>query len=147
MEPGVDFVGVGVGALIFKDGKALMFLRTDKCRNNRGKWSIPGGMMEPFETMEEALKREVKEETGLDVVKPMMLSLREHRFDGQHWITIVYLCTAEGEPENLEKDKHEKMEWLDIEKLPGNTAQPSVDAIAAYKRIIDPNNYPVIIKK
>ena len=54
-----------VGAIILKDDKILLVKRG--AEPGIGKWSIPGGSMEFGETMEEAVKREVKEETGLDV--------------------------------------------------------------------------------
>jgi ADP-ribose pyrophosphatase YjhB (NUDIX family) len=56
---------VGVGALIICKGKILL----EKRRNEpgRGQWSIPGGLVELGEKIEQTVIREVKEETGLDV--------------------------------------------------------------------------------
>jgi 8-oxo-dGTP pyrophosphatase MutT (NUDIX family) len=53
---------VAVYALIFDGAKVLLALRRDI-----NWWNLPGGGMEPGETVEEAMRREVKEETGLDV--------------------------------------------------------------------------------
>jgi ADP-ribose pyrophosphatase YjhB (NUDIX family) len=53
---------ISVNALIFEQGRILLALRRDI-----GWWNLPGGGMEPGETVEEALRREVLEETGLAV--------------------------------------------------------------------------------
>jgi 8-oxo-dGTP diphosphatase len=54
---------VGVYALIFDEGRVLLALRRDI-----DWWNLPGGGMEAGETVEEAMRREVREETGLEVV-------------------------------------------------------------------------------
>jgi len=56
---------VGTGALILKDGKLLLVKRG--AEPGFGKWSIPGGLVELGETVQEAMVREVKEEVGFDV--------------------------------------------------------------------------------
>jgi ADP-ribose pyrophosphatase YjhB (NUDIX family) len=56
---------VGVGALIFQDGKLLLVRRGAK--PGQGRWSIPGGLVELGERVHEAVVREVKEECGLDI--------------------------------------------------------------------------------
>jgi ADP-ribose pyrophosphatase YjhB (NUDIX family) len=56
---------VGAGALIIKDGKLLLIKRGAK--PGQGKWSIPGGLVELGERVQDAIVREVKEECGLDI--------------------------------------------------------------------------------
>lgn len=56
---------VGVGALIIKDGKLLIVKRAAK--PGQGKWSLPGGLVELGERVQDAVIREVKEECGLDI--------------------------------------------------------------------------------
>jgi len=56
---------VGVGAIVVCDGKILLVKRGSK--PGRGKWSVPGGLVEVGETIHETVAREVEEETGLDV--------------------------------------------------------------------------------
>jgi len=56
---------VGIGAVIVKDNKVLLIKRAGE--PGRGLWSIPGGLVELGEKIKDAVRREVKEETGLDV--------------------------------------------------------------------------------
>jgi 8-oxo-dGTP diphosphatase len=56
---------VGVGAIIVRDGKILLAKRGSE--PGKGKWSVPGGLVELGEKIEKAVVREVKEETNLDV--------------------------------------------------------------------------------
>lgn len=134
MKAGVDYVGVGVGALILRDNKALMLLRSERCRNNRHRWTIPGGGVEPFESLEAAVGREVREETGLELRNLRFLAVSDRQFDGQHWVSILYTGGADGNPQNREPALHEKMEWLDLDDLPADLTAPTKDAIDAYRR-------------
>ncbi len=135
MIPGIDQVGIGAGALIIRNNKALMLLRTEKCKNCRGMWTIPGGTVEPLENPEDAVRREAFEETGLILDTVMPLTVSDRIFDGQHWVSHIFLCGSNGTPFNKEPHMHEKMEWLDIDGLPDNVTMPSKDAIDAYKHI------------
>lgn len=94
---------VGVGAVIVRDGKALLIKRGHEPR--KGEWSLPGGLVELGESLLDALLREVKEETGLDVtVGPHVETFdRIHRDAGGrvrfHFLIVDYLCMpASGEP-------------------------------------------------
>lgn len=131
--PGKDYVGLGVGAVIVRDGKVLMLLRSDACRNNRGLWTIPGGMMELSEGLEDAVRREVREETGLHVTCVEFLCTSDRFFDGEHWVSILYHCMTEGEPSNTEPEKHRQIAWQNLEELPDNITLPSRDAIDAFR--------------
>ena len=64
---------VGVGAVIVKEGK-IALIKTGK-RASRGKWTIPGGLVELGESPEQAVIRETKEETGLDVENPSLIDV------------------------------------------------------------------------
>jgi 8-oxo-dGTP diphosphatase len=131
MIPG--HTGIGAGALIIRNNRALMLLRTEKCRNCRHMWTIPGGTVEPQEDPADAVRREALEETGLTLDSASPLTVSDRIFDGQHWISHIFLCGSDGTPVNKEPDMHEKMEWLDIDGLPENVTMPSKDAIDAYR--------------
>jgi 8-oxo-dGTP diphosphatase len=93
---------LGVGALIFEDGKILLVERGKEPL--KGYWSLPGGVVETGEKLEEAIRREVSEETGLDVEPYSMFEIFERIIpDSQsrpdsggkpeyHYVLIDYLC-------------------------------------------------------
>jgi 8-oxo-dGTP diphosphatase len=91
---------LGVGGLIFDGGKILLIERGKEPL--KGFWTLPGGLVEPGERLEEALVREMKEETGLDVEPASALVIFERilRDDSgaveYHYVIIDYLCTLIG---------------------------------------------------
>ncbi len=124
-QAGKDHIGVGVGALIFNDeGHLLLTLRGQKAKNERGKWEIPGGAVEFGETIQEALKREIKEELDIEIEVIEMLQLCDHIItdEQQHWVSPTYICKIiSGEPKILEPDKCDQIGWFslkDAAKLP-----------------------------
>ena len=94
---------VGVGAVVVRNGKALIVKRGHEPR--KGEWSLPGGMLDLGESLTDAVRREIKEETGLDVeIGPIIETFdRVHRdADGRiryHFVIVDYVCwSAHGEP-------------------------------------------------
>jgi 8-oxo-dGTP diphosphatase len=88
----------GVGALMLRGNSILLVQRG---RNPlKGYWSLPGGLIEPGETIADALQREVLEETGLIVRPKRMFEIFErimHDAQGRaeyHYILHDYLCTV-----------------------------------------------------
>ncbi len=104
-----------VEAVILKDDK-LLFLRR---KNNpvKGQWWFPGGRIRKGETLREALIREVKEETGLEVIKSELVNVYSRIFDKRHDISIVYLCSCKGTKIDLNA---EHSEYKYFKKLPTN---------------------------
>jgi len=94
---------LGVGALIFEDGKILLVERGKEPL--KGYWSLPGGIVETGEKLDDAIRREVAEETGLSVEPYDMFEIFERIIpdgDGKpeyHYVLIDYLCRRlAGEP-------------------------------------------------
>ena len=90
---------VGVGGVAVHENRVLLVRRGREPL--KGRWSIPGGLIDVGETLREAVIREVKEETGLDVEPVELIELldRIHREDGRvryHYVIADYLCRVVG---------------------------------------------------
>jgi 8-oxo-dGTP diphosphatase len=99
MTPGPDRPTVGVGAVLIHDGKVLLIRRGKEPL--RGRWVVPGGTVELGETLESALVREMREETGLTVAPVELLTVfdRIQEDEGRvsyHYVIVDYLCRYEG---------------------------------------------------
>ena len=91
---------LGVGAIILEGDKILLEKR--KNMPSKGKWSVPGGLVELGESVENAVIREVKEETGLDVYEPRLVDVVTYVSMGErgavmyHYVIIDYLVNVKG---------------------------------------------------
>ena len=94
---------VGVGAVIFRKDCVLLVQRGRE--PSYGKWSLPGGLVELGESLEEAVRREVREEVGLDVcVGDLVVALDRVLRDSDggiefHYVLLDFLCVGDaGDP-------------------------------------------------
>ena len=89
---------VGVGAVVVQAGRVLLVQRGTEPA--KGQWSIPGGLIDVGESLKDAVIREVREETGLEVEPLELVELldRIHR-DGErvryHYVIADYLCRVQ----------------------------------------------------
>ncbi len=138
MTPGKDYLALACGVMIFNaDGKLLMMLRSINTRADHGRWGIPGGLVEFNETVEDAIRRETKEETDAELRELQYLGYVEHilRDEGKHFVSQIFLAKSfSGEAVNMEPDKFERFEWFDIDDLPENTSEVVHRAVEHYKR-------------
>jgi mutator protein MutT len=119
---------VGVGALILSEGKILL----EKRRNEpaKGKWSIPGGVVEVGESPEEAVIRETKEETGLDVEAPRLVDVVcqvDRDADGRvkyHFVIIDYLVKVRRGEAKATSDA-EDVRWVAFDEVENYSLTPS----------------------
>ncbi len=81
---------IAVGGVIIRDNKILLTKRRDDPDKN--KWAIPGGKLELNETLEDGLKREMKEETSLNVKIGKLLGIIEVINDNFHYVILDYEC-------------------------------------------------------
>ncbi|MBX5321427.1 MAG: NUDIX hydrolase [Candidatus Bathyarchaeota archaeon] len=108
---------VGVGAIIVCNGKILLEKR--KGEPGKGKWSVPGGLVELGETTENAVIREVKEETGLEVANPQLIDVMDNIVydeNGEvkyHFVIIDYFLRLKG-GEAKAADDAEELKWIPL---------------------------------
>jgi 8-oxo-dGTP diphosphatase len=118
-------VGVGVGVFVWRNGKFLMGQR--KGSHGEGTWSVPGGWQEHSESWETAAKREVMEETGMNIENVRFVTATDNYFPEEdvHSVTIwLDADWTEGEPQLLEPDKFVNQEWRDFQSLPEPLFEP-----------------------
>jgi len=109
---------VGVGAVIIKDGRLLL----EKRKNDpgRGKWSIPGGLVELGESLEQTVLREVKEETGLEVEQPEHIDVVDNIDRDEtgriryHFVILDYYVRVRGGSANAASDA-EELRWVALD--------------------------------
>jgi mutator protein MutT len=91
---------LGVGALIFEGRNILLVERAKEPL--KGYWSIPGGIVEAGEKLEDAVRREVREETGLEIEPLAMFEIFERIMPDSemrpeyHYVLIDYMCRVVG---------------------------------------------------
>lgn len=105
---------VSTAAIIEKNGK-ILFMKLSYLDG----YGLPGGIIKSGETIEDALKREVYEETGLNVDNAVFYRSYPSRFYGQNTLSLVYLAKVSGKMENSEEgDLH----WLEPKEVFGKFA-------------------------
>lgn len=133
-------VGAGIGVMILnKEGQVLLGKRhddpekADSQLHGEGTWTMPGGSLEVGESFEEGATREVKEETGIIIKNPKIISVHNTKNEHAHFVTIGLLVAEfEGTPKVMEPDEIVDWQWFDLEKLPTPMFFPSAKVIENY---------------
>ena len=94
MAPPVPRPEVAVGAVCVRDGRLLVVRRGRGVAV--GRWSLPGGRVEPGETLADAVRRELREETGLDVAVGPLCGIAERISDRAHYVILDFWAIASG---------------------------------------------------
>ena len=120
-----------VAAIIQRDG--TYFVTQRGYGEFEGMWEFPGGKIEPGESREVALKREIQEELGADISIEGLLCTTEYDYPSFHLTMHCYICgIGTGKIELLE---HKSARWLRSEEL------DSVEWLPADKEIVDKLKY------
>ena len=124
---------VGVGGLIHRNGTILLIKR--KFEPNKGKWSLPGGLLEIGEDPAEAARREVMEELGLEVELEGLFQVANEvvRDDAgkvkYHFVLLDYLMTPVGERITLNEES-EEYRWFQASNAEGLNASENTKTVA-----------------
>ena len=123
MKPGIDFIGVSVSFFCHDGKEFLLHKRSDKCRDEIGRWDFGGGQVEVGEKLESAVLREVKEEYGVTATIEKQLPahslLREEDSLKTHWLIITFIVKVDRKKVvNNDPEKIAELGWFGLDKLP-----------------------------
>jgi 8-oxo-dGTP diphosphatase len=107
-----------VEGLLARDGKVLLAKRGIAPR--RGHWDIPGGFLAEAEDPLDGLRREYREETGLDIQPLEWLGTHVEPYDNYFVLGLTWLVAAAGEPRAA--DDVEELRWFGPDELPDEMA-------------------------
>ena len=103
-----------VCGIIYKDDKILL-TRRKKGKSLEGFWEFPGGKVERGETDTVALKRELREELGLEISELYYFSENKHDYNMFSIHLVAYKCKASDNPEKMVD--HDKFEWVRVNEI------------------------------
>jgi mutator protein MutT len=104
----------GVRAIIQNNNNEILFLKRADWDNFGGKWCLPGGKIDFGQKVEDAVKREIKEETNLDCTSTQFLFYLDRlpvKEGDMHLITFYFLCNVKGDIKL--NDESAEFKWVD----------------------------------
>jgi len=141
MKIGSDYIGVGVAAIILNSQNHIFLShRGHGARHETDCWEIPGGEVELHEPLNEAVRREVKEEFGVEIELLQQLPAVDHIHPQthQHWVSTTFLARLKpGQtPSIQEPQKCSDFGWFSPSDLPAPISQITRSDIACYLHIV-----------
>lgn len=143
---GVDFIGVCV-VYFCHDGKGnfIMAKRSTNTRDEHGMWDIGGGGLEFDQSVEEAIKKEIKEEYCTDVLEYEFLGFRDvhrtHNAKKTHWIALDFKVLVDpSKVANGEPHKFDEIAWFTLDKLPENIHSQIPTFLKQHQQKLYPNS-------
>lgn len=126
------FPKVGAGVVILKDGKTLLARR--KGSHGEGMWGSMGGHVEFGESPIETVKREAREELGIEIDNVKFITCMNMIRDGKHYIDISFVAEhVSGEPTIMEPERVEELGWFALHELPEPLFDPVRVVLEAMK--------------
>ena len=141
MQRGVDYIGVGVGAVLVDDqGRLFLARRGPRAKNERGLWEFPGGSVEFGEKLADALAREMREEYGVEIVVGELLDVVDHILpdERQHWVSPAFICAiTSGIPVIREQGKCTEIGWFHPAEMPDDVTAITRENLVHYCQRLD----------
>ncbi|MCR5753268.1 MAG: NUDIX domain-containing protein, partial [Acetatifactor sp.] len=116
-------------------------------------YTLPGGHVEPGESFVDAVIREMKEETGLDIIKPRLVGIKQFPIDNGRYIVLLFktesfngqvVSSDEGDMEWVEYDRLSEVKAVDdLEDLLRVFNDPE---LTEFQYLVDGDNWTISIK-
>ena len=114
---------VRVNAIVVRNNKILLGKR--KGGFGDGKWGLPGGHLEFKENMQEAVSRELFEETGMKCDSFIFSNVFNNLQGEKHYLQFGFIAqNPQGEPILKEADRCSEWKWFDLDNLPEDIIAP-----------------------
>ncbi len=126
-------------ALAARDGK-LLIARRPEGRHMGGRWEFPGGKLEKGELPEEALRRELKEELGVDAEIGPIRAAIPYSYPEKEVLLLFYSARLAGEPRPIDEAA---LAWAGVQELAGYDLAP-VDRLMAARLAQDDNSDAIL---
>ena len=137
MKPGRDYIGVGVGAMVFNaNGKVFLSRRGAAATNERGCWEFPGGKLDFGEKLVDAIVREIREEYDMHIEVIELLGVCDHILsdEGQHWVSPTFIARhIDGTARIVEPHKCDGIGWFALDALPQPLSVISQEDVHKYQ--------------
>ena len=138
-----QYIKIGIGVMILDGNKILLGHRAKDKKDTGGIfevdcWTLPGGKQEYNETFFEGAKREVKEETNLDIDNLELFNASDDIQEDRHYITLQVIAKKHsGELKIMEPSKEDDWQWFDLNDLPDKLYSPAKKFIETYLESIN----------
>lgn len=143
LKKGEDYTGITVTyACHDGNGKYLLAKRSKNCRDEHGAWDFGGGGLEFGDTVEDTLRKEIKEEYCAEVQKFEFMGYRDvhrtHEGRPTHWIALDFKVRINpNEARNGEPDKFDALEWFTLDNLPDTLHSQIPNYLEKYKSFFE----------
>lgn len=109
---------IGVGGVLFNKHRQVLLIKRNQ-PPAQGLWSIPGGKLEPGESLVEACRREYYEETHLDVEVKQIVAVVERRLEGFHYVIVDFFVELvdEGKCFPIAQSDVAEAKWVSLDGL------------------------------
>jgi ADP-ribose pyrophosphatase YjhB (NUDIX family) len=116
-----------------RDGEPLVLLLGHQFRPGRA-WGVPGGFLQPGENPEDAIRRELREEIGLEIASARLVSART--LSKYRQVELLFLCQplGDGSPKGFEISR---VSWFPLDSLPESLSE---DQRSLIRRALDERN-------
>ena len=124
------------GVIKNDDDKILVLKRHPKSRTDPGTWELPGGKVDPGESFDDALLREIREETSLDAEVGDFCEAIQNDYPHKRTVQLImYLTDIKGEVKI--SDEHTEFMWATLEKI------KKLEMSSSLKKVLEKRNWEI----